>query len=156
MTPPRGQFVCKPIARTFARGNFSTLDNCMRTFERIIFGLIVVSSFFLHNAESGQDSGTGIEGVITISPAFPGPTRVDAPDSKPLPDTAFVVQNEKGEVASFTTDEQGRFKVSVPAGHYTVALKGRKGRIGRFGPFEVDVVAGKMTQVEWKCDSGIR
>ena len=25
-----------------------------------------------------------------------------------------------------------------------------------FGPFTVEIVAGKMTTVEWECDSGIR
>ena len=44
----------------------------------------------------------------------------------------------------------------VPPGHYKVSHKGRKSSIGRFGPFEVDVVAGKITKVEWQCDSGIR
>jgi len=68
----------------------------------------------------------------------------------------FGVETEKGEVASFTTDGQGHFRTSVAPGHYKVSMKGRKSSIGRFGPFEVDVVAGKMTRVEWQCDSGIR
>jgi hypothetical protein len=66
------------------------------------------------------------------------------------------VENEKGEVASFTTDDQGHFRTLVPAGHYKVSMKGRKSSIGRFGPFEVDVATGKITKVEWQCDSGIR
>jgi len=108
---------------------------------------------------AGQDpSGaeTGFEGVITISPAQPGPTRADAPGSQPLANAAFVVENEKGEVASFTTDDQGRFRTSVPPGHYKVSIKGKRPGIGRFGPFEVDVVPGKMARVQWECDSGIR
>jgi len=100
--------------------------------------------------------GSGIEGVVTISPAMPGPAREGMPDTKPLPNMAWVVQSEKGIVASFTTDSNGRFRVSLPPGHYTVSHQGGVGRIGRFGPFEVDVVPGKMTTVEWKCDSGMR
>ncbi len=103
---------------------------------------------------SGAESG--IEGAITISPAKPGPIRADAPGSKPLTNTTFVVENKNGEAASFTTDEQGRFRVSLPPGHYKVLLKGRKTSIGHFGPFEVDVAPGKMTSVQWECDSGIR
>jgi hypothetical protein len=99
---------------------------------------------------------SGIEGVITISPAKPGPIRADAAGSVPLANATFAVANDKGEVASFTTDDQGRFRVSLPPGHYKVSLKGRKSSIGRFGPFEVDVAAGKMTNVQWECDSGIR
>jgi hypothetical protein len=99
---------------------------------------------------------TGIEGVITISPAQPGPIRADTPGSKPLANVTFAVENEKGEVASFTTDDQGRFRTSLTPGHYKVVMKGKNRAIGRFGPFEVDVVAGKMTNVQWECDSGIR
>ena len=108
---------------------------------------------------TGQTPSTGesgIEGVITISPAQPGPTRADAPGSMPLANATFVVENKNGEVTSFTTDDQGRFRASLPAGHYKVSLKGRKSSIGRFGPFEVDVVTGKMTKVQWECDSGMR
>jgi Carboxypeptidase regulatory-like domain len=99
---------------------------------------------------------TGIEGLITISPAQPGPIRADAPGSIPLANAAFVVESEKGEVASFTTDDQGRFRISVPPGHYKVSIKGRRPGIGHYGPFEVDVVPGKMANVQWQCDSGMR
>jgi len=101
-------------------------------------------------------SETGIEGVITISPTKAGPVRADAPSSQPLANTAFVVENQKDEVASFATDEQGRFRLPLAPGHYKVSLKGRTTSIGRYGPFEVDVVAGKMTKVQWQCDSGLR
>lgn len=103
---------------------------------------------------SGRESG--IEGVITVSPARPGPIRADAPASVPLGNATFVVENNDSEVASFSTDDQGRFRASLPPGHYKVSLKGRKSSIGRFGPFEVDVALGKMTKVQWECDSGIR
>ena len=91
-----------------------------------------------------------------ISPARPGPIRADEAGSVPLPNATFVVEDNKGEVASFTTDDQGRFRVSLPPGHYKVLLKGRTSTIGRFGPFEVDVALDKMTNVQWECDSGIR
>ncbi len=67
-----------------------------------------------------------------------------------------MVESEKGEVASFTTDNEGRFRIPLAPGHYRVSIKGKKGGIGRFGPFEVDVVPGKMANVQWECDSGIR
>ena len=91
-----------------------------------------------------------------VSPAHPGPTREGVANSKPLAATTFVVTNQTGAVTEFTTDDQGRFKVSVPPGHYSVSVKGRKGGIGRFGPFEVDVTEGQTAKVEWRCDSGMR
>jgi len=124
------------------------------TFSIVLAFLIVSALFSPGQTSSGAE--TGIEGVITISPAQAGPVRDDGPGSKPLANAAFGVENEKGEVASFTTDAQGHFRTLVSPGHYKVSMQGRKSSIGRFGPFEVDVVAGKMTSVQWECDSGIR
>jgi Prealbumin-like fold domain len=101
-------------------------------------------------------SETGIEGVITISPTKPGPIRADSPSSGPLANAIFVVENQNGEVTSFTTDDQGRFRVPLAPGHYRVSLKGKKSGVGKYGPFELDVVAGQMTNVHWNCDSGMR
>jgi Carboxypeptidase regulatory-like domain len=113
-------------------------------------------SALFSSGQSPSGAETGIEGVITISPTQPGPERADAPSSKPFANATFAVENEKGEVASFTTDDKGHFRTLVPPGHYKVSMKGRKSSIGRFGPFDVDVVAGRTTQVQWNCDSGIR
>src|SRR5437868_9176820 len=102
------------------------------------------------------EPATGVEGIITISPAHGGPSRPGIPDSKPLMNTTFVVENEKGAVASFATDNQGQFRISLTPGHYAVSMKDKKPKIGRYGPFEVDVVAGQMTKVAWTCDTGMR
>jgi hypothetical protein len=99
---------------------------------------------------------SGIQGVITISPANPGPTRIGAAASAPLARSTFAVEKNNAEVSSFVTDDHGRFRVSLPPGHYKISMKERKSSIGRFGPFETDVAPGKMTTVQWECDSGIR
>jgi hypothetical protein len=126
----------------------------LRSFSIIVGFVVMAASISLGQTPSGKE--TGIEGVIMISPAQPGPIRADSPGSIPLANAAFVVENEKSEVASFTTDDQGRFRISVPPGHYKVSIKGKRPGIGHYGPFEVDVAPGKMTKVEWECDSGIR
>ena len=123
---------------------------------RIILVLLVMSGCF-SSGQTQSGSGTGIEGVITFGPTQGGPIRADTPSSKPLANARFVVEDEKGaEVASFTTDEQGQFRVPVPPGHYTVSKKGKRGGPGHYGPFDVDVVPGQMTKVQWECDTGIR
>ena len=126
-------------------------------FRKLLIAFGVIAMAVCASAEQTPSGGqSGIEGVITISPANPGPIRADAPGSVPLANAPFVVEKNNGEVTSFITDDQGRFRVSLPPGHYKISLKGRKSSIGRFGPFEADVAPGKMTNVQWECDSGIR
>ena len=109
---------------------------------------------------SGQiepDRATGVEGVVTVSPTRPGPIRKgsEIPNAAPLPNAVFTVRNENGTVTSFTTDSGGRFRASLKPGHYVIALADH--RFPRpCGPFDIDVVSGKMTKVEWRCDTGMR
>ncbi len=105
---------------------------------------------------SAAEPQTGIEGVITVGPVHGGPARIGVPDSRPLVNTTFIAQSQNGTATSFTTDDQGRFRLSLEPGPYTVSLKEKKGGIGRYGPFEVNVVADQMTKVEWRCDTGMR
>ena len=99
---------------------------------------------------------TGLEGVISISPIQGGPARVGVPNSRPYANIDFVVKKGDAIITSFKTDDQGRFRIPLAPGHYTVSMKDGKRGIGRHGPFEVDVVAGQIKQVQWTCDSGMR
>ncbi len=99
---------------------------------------------------------TGVAGVISLSPARPGPIRQGESDSRPLAAIAFLVMKDEQQVATFETDSQGRFQVALPPGHYSITRAGETSRIGHWGPFEVDVTAGQLKRVEWKCDSGMR
>jgi len=124
----------------------------------LLVSLTLVSPILLGQSPSPQkpEAGTGLEGVISIGPIHGGPTRQGVPDSKPLAHTEFLVTNENRSVASFQTDDKGRFRVVLPPGHYTISRKDLKASIGSYGPFEVDIAAGQMKQVQWSCDSGIR
>jgi len=126
-------------------------------FRKLLIAFGVIAMAVCASAEQTPSGGeSGIEGVITISPANPGPIRADAPGSVPLANATFAVEKNNGEVTSFITDDHGRFRVSLPPGHYKISLNRRKTTIGHFGPFEADVMSGKMTNVQWECDSGIR
>ena len=127
------------------RGNFA------------LFLALLLMSGTLSSGESEAGRGTGIEGVVTFSPIRPGPIKKgsEVPNVAPLPSAVFSVANEKGTVTSFTTDGEGRFRVSLSPGHYVVSLV--ENRFPRpCGPFEIDIESGKMTKVEWRCDSGMR
>jgi hypothetical protein len=101
------------------------------------------------------DQESGIEGSVSISPIRGGPSRPGVPDSAPLANTQFVVENAAGLVVTFKTDEAGRFRVPLAAGRYTVRTAVLK-RIGRCGPFEVEVDATGFKKLQFDCDSGMR
>jgi hypothetical protein len=116
----------------------------------------IAFSLFSCLALAEPERETGLEGVITISPINAGPEKLGVPNSRPYANIDFVVKNGDNTVASFKTDDQGRFRVRLAPGHYTVSMKDGKRGIGRHGPFDVDVVAGQIKQVQWTCDSGMR
>ena len=123
----------------------------------LLFLALLLTYGSMSSGQIEPDRGTGIEGVITISPTRPGPIRAgsDVPNAAPLPNAVFSVGNEKGVVTSFTTDSEGRFRLSLKPGHYVIALA--EHRFPRpCGPFEIDVESAKMKKVEWRCDTGMR
>ena len=111
-------------------------------------GLLMIVGFVVMPAcvsvgQTPSGAETGIEGTITISPAQPGPIRADAPGSLPLASATFVVENQNGEVASFTTDDQGHFRTLLAPGHYKVSIKGRRSGVGRLWTFRGGCFAGQ-------------
>jgi hypothetical protein len=126
--------------------------------NKLHFALLASITFDLFScmALAEPEAETGLEGVITISPIRGGPEIVGVPNSRPFANIDFIVKKGDETVASFKTDEQGRFRLRLAPGHYTVSMKEGKRGIGRHGPFEVDVVAGQIKQVQWTCDSGMR
>src|SRR4030095_15636888 len=123
---------------------------------KVVLVLVAMSSAFLP-MQIPAEPQSGIEGVISVSPWHGGPVRADEPASKPLANATFLGQPEANSIATeFTTDAEGRFRISLPPGRYTVSLKGKKSGVGKYGPFKVDVAADKMTSVQWQCDSGMR
>jgi hypothetical protein len=103
----------------------------------------------------GPDAGQGIQGIALIGPQCPVQTLEDpCPD---LPHDALVtVRNGSGVVVTrFRTGEDGRFRVGLRPGSYTLEPEGGD-------PFpvasdvEVDVFTGDYTEVVLLFDTGIR
>ena len=133
-----------------------SLMNKPYSFAPALVMLVFSCSIMMAEPTASPAAGTGLEGVIVVSPAHPGPSREGVADTAPLAHTAFIVQKANETVASFTTDEKGAFRIFLPPGHYTISKKSGVSRIGRFGPFEVDLVEGQITKVNWTCDTGMR
>ena len=116
--------------------------------------LIVCASAARSESKTGK---TGITGVVMVTPIRPGPVRKgsESPNAAPLPNAKFTVTSDGGAVTTFTTDTMGHFKILLKPGHYVVVLA--ENRFPKpCGPFEVNVETGKMTNVDWRCDSGMR
>jgi hypothetical protein len=118
-------------------------------------GIFAVLLLFVTMSQIVRATDSGIEGIISVSPARPGPTRVGEPDKVPVANTAFVVKQGDEKVTSFTTDAAGHFRLTLPPGHYIVTREEPGAAIGHWH-FEVDVASGKMASVNWTGDSGMR
>jgi hypothetical protein len=143
------QFFVKQLER-------SSVEVSMRLKHLTLIGFLIFAPFCYAQTSSTPMPETGIEGVITISPSHGGAVRPGITSSKPLANTTFVVSGGSGSATEFITDNQGRFKIVLAPGRYSVAKKGEQHKIGRYGPFDVDVTAGQIAKVEWRCDSGMR
>jgi hypothetical protein len=121
----------------------------------VIFSFLVVCASVARSESKAGD--TGITGVVMVSPIRPGPIKKgsELPNAAPLQNAKFGVISDERIVTTFTTDAAGRFQISLKPGHYYVSLA--ENRFPRpCGPFEVNVAKGKMTEVQWRCDSGMR
>src|SRR3954469_22862481 len=106
-------------------------------------------------AQTPTPASSGIEGVIMVSPNRPGPIHKDRPSTGPAANVEFVVKKGDARVTSFTADAEGRFRVLLPPGHYTVLREDPGARIGHWR-FEAEVKPGEVTKVQWVGDSGMR
>lgn len=110
---------------------------------------------FAAMADSPTPNASGIEGVVSVSPSRPGAIRKDGPTKAPAGNLEFVVRADDVRVTSFTTDGEGRFRVALPPGHYTILREDPGARIGHW-QFEADVTPGAITHVEWTGNGGMR
>lgn len=101
---------------------------------------------------------SGIEGQVLIGPTCPV-VRENDPNcaDKPYPTTLGLYQNGQ-LLARLVTDDQGRFKVSLEPGTYTLVPEHKAGQIARPLQTEQRVVvnAGVYTSVKVIYDSGLR
>jgi hypothetical protein len=129
---------------------FSMNQSCSRLVPALLVLFVMTA-----NAETPPAVTPGLEGVIVVSPSRPGPLKKDAPEAAPVGHISFDVQKGEQKVASFTTDAEGHFQVSLPPGHYIIARNDPGASVGAWR-FEADVVAGEVTKVRWTGDSGMR
>jgi hypothetical protein len=102
---------------------------------------------------SAQASGTGIEGVAVMGPTCPVARAWQACADKPIQLTLAILEG-KTVVKQVQTGADGRFKVNLPPGVYTVQPQ-TSAPYPR-GSQQVTVVSGQYAPVKVTLDSGIR
>jgi len=101
---------------------------------------------------------SGIGGQVTAGPVCPvvRPGQSGC-DEKPVAGAVLVVQDAGGkEVARFTTDASGLFRIALPAGSYTVVAQPVEGVMRTPAPQPAKVVAGRLEIIAVGYDTGIR
>jgi hypothetical protein len=108
-------------------------------------------------ASANASAATGVNGRVMISPAHPGPQRIDESGSVPMQGASILVLDaQRSVVAHATTDVDGRFSVTVVPGEYSVEVDVGKARLPRCGTVLASVKDGEIAKVELECDSGMR
>ncbi|MBI5943781.1 MAG: hypothetical protein HY864_05380 [Chloroflexi bacterium] len=98
---------------------------------------------------------SGIEGTVTMGPVCPV-----VQENVPCPDQPFqgiftVLTTSGSQIAEFTTNEQGNFRVGLASGDYVLHLESPNPmRIAKDIPFNVE--ENKYTLLNITLDSGIR
>ena len=101
--------------------------------------------------------GTGIQGTVEVGPTCPV-ERINSPcPPHPVAATVLVRDGTGAEVTRFRSGSDGRFKVDLAPGSYSlVGLALGSSFLPRPIPISVTVTSGSYTAVNVEYDSGIR
>ena len=83
--------------------------------------LLLLQSFcFACNANPVGQEESGLTGQVLRGPVVPGPGIEGSPDETPFAAFFHVLDGRDDEVAQFRSDENGRFRIALRPGNYTV------------------------------------
>ncbi|MCI0432320.1 MAG: prealbumin-like fold domain-containing protein, partial [Gemmatimonadetes bacterium] len=121
--------------------------------------LILSAMFFaglLHATSPPISDETGIMGKVFRGPVEGGPAIWAESDEAPFRAVFYVMESGR-EVARFESDEQGRFKVSLPPGEYTIVPdKSAPVLFPHRQKKNVTVPADDYAEVTLRFDTGMR
>jgi len=108
--------------------------------------------------KASMPGASGISGQVMIGPTCGGPVKTD-PTGKcadqPYPTTLTVLDQAGQVVAQFATDAEGRFRVPLQPGAYTLH-PANTGRMPAAVDQSIQVVSGQFLMVTITYDSGMR
>jgi len=99
---------------------------------------------------------TGLWGVVTRGPIVPVCV-AGQPCSAPARHVQLVFSQNGQALAQATTDDNGKYRLPLKAGVYTVKVGTQGARVGRgLEPTKVHTVATRWVRVDFSLDTGIR
>lgn len=110
------------------------------------------------DALASTSGASGIGGEVTAGPTCPVERPGDsACAARPVNGAVLVVRDAGGkEVARFTTDASGLFRIDLAPGTYTLAAQPTTGLMGTPAQQQVTVAVGRLTEIAVGYDTGIR
>jgi hypothetical protein len=124
--------------------------------KQLLASIIVTLAIAACGSQPAQP-GTGIQGMVQVGPTCPV-ERINSPcPPRPLAATIVVRDRSGAEVTRFHSGADGRFKVDLRPGTYTlIGLNIGSSFLPRPIPTSVTVTDGIYTSVTVQYDSGIR
>ena len=120
---------------------------------QFLIGVLIISLVTCSTKPTPMDSG--IEGRVFIGPTCPVVQEGQDCADKPYQATLTVNSLNGGKIAQYQTDEDGRFRIPLAPGEYS--LRPESPNVMPFASEQIFVLeAGRFTQVVVLYDSGIR
>jgi hypothetical protein len=125
--------------------------------KRVILVIILTLSVAACGRQPAAQPGTGIQGLVQSGPTCPV-ERINSPcPPHPLAATVVVRNGAGAEVTRFNSGADGRFKVDLQPGTYSLTgLTIGSSPLPRPIPTSVTVTQGTYAAVNVEYDSGIR
>jgi hypothetical protein len=96
-----------------------------------------------------------IEGTVTAGPTCPVEREGEPCEDRPVSGASVIVSDEDGkDVAEATTDQDGRFSITIKPGTWNVTARTEKA-MSCDGQL-VEVTEADDAEVDISCDTGIR
>jgi hypothetical protein len=109
----------------------------------------------LYSQSSESNTSSGIKGVVSLegTPVFSGSRPTSGRETIPNYKIEIFAEDGKTKIAQTTTDREGNFSISLPAGHYIIYTQG-----GPFNKISNDIVIpqGQIVYKELVVDMGVR
>jgi hypothetical protein len=120
--------------------------------------LTVVSAILallIAGAAHAAPSQSGLRGVVTRGPIAPICV-AEAPCSEPAKNVTLVFSRSDHVAGRVVTDGQGRYRLRLPPGLYSVRRAASAGLDNKLDPNRVRVSARRFVHVDFSIDTGIR